>query len=778
MNDGIEQRVKAMEGELYGFSLKSVCWGYRKQFAQIIDGLLSEEKLSSDRQQSGRYFFEFLKQADQGAFDHVLKEFISSINPKTRWILDLPLIFSEIITVGREIAEVKLNLGITYFKKWGEGAFGDTPKEVRQQLQRMRRMKQVDAELAIAFLHGYSLLRERLRSEEVELYIQHGLQLFKSNSSAAKDFMRGESARSENIIRSITKECRLEDVSKEMSVLLRSLLGYEIEVNQLGQLDSDALWERGATLVCMYKWLYLPKSVRRFESQRRNRQWYILTAVVAAGMLSENSFPRIHGVSGYKTCADLVGGCLARVNLLQIIEYVRILNKIRTRWPGIRGVLDMALADEFGNRSTMSSVEILLKDCLILSLSENTQAKIIMELAGKSHNIFDTVALIDDETVELIKRDYPEIGRAEYCRLSFLPDFLFPGEISQPSVDFIADLRETASRLPDSSLQKGRDSSLIPNSGESGNQEQTEQSETEVDGVKTCFIYDEWRHNENSYHKDYCQLYEQCPVTRAQASTPGDIGEEARRVRRIFERLKPELAQKQKGLQEGDEINHDRLIEFWMDKKRDAAPRVDFYEKPLTSYRDLAVLVLLDASGSTGEGTNHSPRIIEMEKRAAFIFGEGLAALGDSFAVCGFNTNGRKKCQYYLYKDFDQDWDQDSRARLSDARPVDSTRMGPALRHSGEKLALLPNRQRLIIFITDGKPMDEQYDHHSGYAQYDVRKACEENFRRDISTFAISTEENSYSDMELMFSRRSFMIIPGLRKLPELLPRLYLKLTA
>jgi nitric oxide reductase NorD protein len=86
-------------------------------------------------------------------------------------------------------------------------------------------------------------------------------------------------------------------------------------------------------------------------------------------------------------------------------------------------------------------------------------------------------------------------------------------------------------------------------------------------------------------------------------------------------------------------------------------------------------------------------------------------------------------------------------------------------------------RQRLIILVRDGKPMDTGYDPNTRYAQHDVRMACEEGRRQEIFTFCISTEENSRADMEIMFPDRRFAILSDIRQLPRVLPALYVKLT-
>jgi nitric oxide reductase activation protein len=777
MSSNAEERVEAMGERLHGFSLRDVCWGYRDILAKTIEELFEEGVLGAEREEASRHFFNLLKNADQSCFDHVLKEFISAINPRTRWIMDLPGVFAEVVDLGRELAEDKLYHGVTFFRIWGEGGFGDTPREVRALISRILRLRDVDSDLAVAFLRGYGTFRERLRDKEIDLYINEGLRLLHRNRQHALSFMQGTTKSAENIIRSITRECRLGDVEREMTSLLRALVGRDVEVDPLGKLDSDDLIERGTSVVCMYRWLYVPIAIRHFDEAERNRAWYLLLAVVAAGMLAENSFPRIHGHPQYRTCVSLIGNDVAKLNLLQIVEYVRVIDRIRKRWPGAAGLLELGLKTEFSHRPAVTPAERLLHESLGAGTDASESATAVRELAERSVNIFDTASRLDTETCESLERRFPGIGTHALRPLSFLPDFLFPGEVSSPPRDkLIADLREDASRQRNASC----DSDGAPPMASAATPEgadQTEESEDDGDpGVQACFVYDEWCQAENDYYTDYCRLHEQRMEPRARVARPDDIGEDVRRVRQTFERLKPELAKKEKRLREGDEIDADRLLRFLVARKKEPSPRVDFYEKPLTTRRDLAVLVLLDVSGSTG-GMEGQQKIIDIEKRTALIFGEGLAALGDAFAVCGFSSNGREKCEYYIYKPFDRPWDQAAIDTLLSAFPSNATRIGPALRHSGEKLARCENRQRLIILVTDGKPMDNGYDPNTRYAQYDIRKACEENAKRGVQTFAISTEENTRADMEIMFPRGRFVILPGMRRLPAILPKLYLRVT-
>ena len=147
--------MHAHKDSLQGFSLDSVCWGYRDIFARAIEGLFEEGMIGEDRRRVTAEFFQMLKCADRGYFDIVLKEFLGALNPRTAWLMDLPAIFSDVTEMGRLFAESKTYYGVGYFKVLGDGGFGDTPQEVRSLMRYLRRLREVDEELAFAFLKGY-----------------------------------------------------------------------------------------------------------------------------------------------------------------------------------------------------------------------------------------------------------------------------------------------------------------------------------------------------------------------------------------------------------------------------------------------------------------------------------------------------------------------------------------------------------------------------------------------------------------------------------------------
>ena len=765
----------------HGFSLKSVCWGYRDIFARTIEGLFRDGAIGSAKPEVTDAFFDMLKTADQSCFDYVLKKFLGAINPRTRWLLDLPGIFVDVVDLGRELAESKLHYGITFFETLGEGGFGETPEQVRNLLTHVRQLREIDEELAIAFLQGYGNLVDRLNARELGIYIDAGLDIFSRNRKSGIAFMAGTLKSSETYVRSISRECRLDDVKSSLESLVGALVGYPVEVADLSGLDSDELIERGSSSVCMYQWMFLPARVRYFERHERNRKWYILCALLGAALLEGDSFCRVHGVEAFKTCEDIVGTDALKLNLFQIMEYVRTIRRLKHMWPGAARLVDFGLAAEFEQRSLKTDPDRLFRDAVAAQRPQSQAVKLLLTHADRSVNCFDTARRLEQPWVNEVRDSYPELACTQLRPFSCLPDFLYPGSVdTAPADSMVADLKDAA-RANAAEEETGEERSgekgvAIPRTA-TGDQEDGEEDEEGKTGIPAGFLYDEWSQEENDYYRDFCLVHEQRAEGDENVKIPADVSEEARRVSRVFEQFKPDLAQREKYLQEGDSINEDLLLKFLVARQHEPSPQVDFYEKPVINQRDLGVLILLDVSGSTGETVEEAVRIIDIEKHAAVILGQGLAALGDRFCIAGFSSNGRENCHYNVYKDFQDDWERESIGRVLSASPANSTRMGPALRHGGFRLSLEGCRQRLIILVTDGRPMDSGYDPNTRYAQHDVRMACEENAREHIHTFAISTEENSVADMEIMFPRRRYAILSDIRQLPKVLPRLYSKLT-
>jgi hypothetical protein len=757
----------------HGFSLRSVTWGYRDIFEKAIEELFQQGCLGPQRQEVTSKFFELLKRSDQSCFDHVLRGFLGALNPHNRWIMDLPGVFTDLVELGGTLAHGKLYYGIRFFETLASGGMGRSPQEVRQCLNWMRRLREIDEDLAMAFLAGFRRLSQRLRPTEMERYIEVALQIHHGNKETGYGFLRGELSTSETYILAITQECRLCDVAGPLGAMLKALTGTQCEIAHLSQLDSDDLIERGTSCLTVSGHVYLPERFRRFDTAGANRNWYMLCGVVSAAMLLDDSFARIHGYRQYRTCADLAGEDIRRVNLFQIVEFTRVLHRACRRWPGVRRLVAWGVQAELTDAAARSGPERLLAD----ALNDSLDAPILEQLrrtADDCVNCFDSAQRLDEPWAQDVLGAYPGVASGLLAPIGFLSDFLFPVSFSDARSDqLVADLKDAARKR----RKSDKDDRMAATSEDAGDDEAAGEEKADTATRDAAFLYDEWDFQQDDYRPAWCRVHQK-PVEPVRFTQPQEGWlDDARKVQAVFERLKPDVARREKHLADGDEINADLLLAHVVDRCREPSPPARFYEKPIINHRDLAVLILLDVSGSTGEQVGGRAKVLDVEKQAAVILGQGLAALGDRFAVCGFNSNGREQCEYLLFKGFEDSWSGDAIGRLMAAWPRSSTRIGPALRHSGYLLANQPARQRLILLVTDGKPMDQGYDPGTRYAQHDVRMACEENAKQDVHTFAISTEENSLADMEIMFPRRRFVILPNIHQLPRILPQLYLRLT-
>ena len=311
--------------DLHGFDLKRVSWGYRRIFVDAISALLSEGTIGPARQEATRTFFELLKLARPGSFDFALKEFLTALNARTKWLLELPGLFEDFCRLGRELAEEKLAYGISFFRLWGQGGFGQTPERVTELLRHVRRLRGLDGELAQAFLVGYGRLTEQLSAGQVNLFVNQLFDLHGRNRQTAIDFaaMRLKSAAA--FVRNLTQEARLEEMHDRLARLAMAIAGRAIEIENLSGLDSDALIENNSTVVCLQDHLYLPAKIRCCRARARNEALYLLGTVVAAAAVGQRSFAAVHGQAGTargrhcwrspRSCGSSstsAGGCRAR----------------------------------------------------------------------------------------------------------------------------------------------------------------------------------------------------------------------------------------------------------------------------------------------------------------------------------------------------------------------------------------------------------------------------------------------------------------------------------
>ena len=298
------------------------------------------------------------------------------------------------------------------------------------------------------------------------------------------------------------------------------------------------------------------------------------------------------------------------------------------------------------------------------------------------------------------------------------------------------------------------------------------------ENVRT-FTYKEWDQDLHDYKLEWCLVRQ-----RWAREDPNPFADEVRErlqglitlIRRLFIRLKPERFKKFRAQPYGDDLDLDALVQAVVDQRSGSFLSDNVYIRRDKRVRDVAVLFLLDLSGSTEERV-HDRRIIDIQKEAIVLMAEALEALGDPFAVLGFSTDGRFRNDLFLVKDFAEPYGERVRFRLGNLEPLNQTRLGAVLRHGLYKLEGVSALIKLMIILTDGRPYDVDYG-NLDYAIADTKKAMQEVRSRGIHPFLITSDKKGAGYLKEISPQTQSIILPKVESLPVLLPALYKRLTA
>ena len=180
---------------------------------------------------------------------------------------------------------------------------------------------------------------------------------------------------------------------------------------------------------------------------------------------------------------------------------------------------------------------------------------------------------------------------------------------------------------------------------------------------------------------------------------------------------------------QGDDIDIDAAIEARVEVMAGSAPDEAVYVDSLRRRRDLAVLLLLDISGSAAEPAATGQTVHEQQRAAAAALTVALHELGDRVALYAYHSRGRSAVHLVPVKRFDDDLDTLVMRRLHGLVPGAYSRLGAAIRHGA---AVLEDRggtsRRLLVVLSDGLAYDHGYE--PAYGAADARRALAEARRR------------------------------------------------
>jgi nitric oxide reductase NorD protein len=270
----------------------------------------------------------------------------------------------------------------------------------------------------------------------------------------------------------------------------------------------------------------------------------------------------------------------------------------------------------------------------------------------------------------------------------------------------------------------------------------------------------EWNYRSGVMQPEHCAV-QAMEVRDAPAYEPStSLRLTAKKLRRRLEVLR-DVPRPQHGQSSGDSIDIDAWIRYTTDETghgglRSEAPAV--YTRQAKCERSLATLLLADLSLSTDAYANDSERVIDIIRDALFVFGEALSATGDPFAIWGFSSVRRQHVRLQHLKNFNEPWAAAARARVGAIKPGFYTRMGAAIRHATLQLTERPERRRLLMLLTDGKPND--LDEYEGrYGIEDTRHAIHEAHAAGLSPFCVTIDETAHDYLPYLFGREGYALV-------------------
>ncbi len=291
--------------------------------------------------------------------------------------------------------------------------------------------------------------------------------------------------------------------------------------------------------------------------------------------------------------------------------------------------------------------------------------------------------------------------------------------------------------------------------------------------------YPEWDHSIQDYRLNWCQVIER----PAETGSDDCVGETLaahrsalRSLRRFFEGLRPPAFRRVAGQADGEELDIDAVVQRAAECRAGLEGSERLYIRREKRERDVAVAFLVDVSGSTSRQLESGRRVIDVEKASLVLLCEALEAVGDQYGLFAYSGQGRGSVDFLTIKDFDDRLGAATAHRLDGLVPRRQNRDGAAIRHASAKLMAREAKTRILILLSDGRPLDDEYKDE--YALEDTRKALREARHHHIDPFCVTIDREADAYLRRMYGDVQFAVIDRTESLPAKLPTIYHRLTA
>ena len=306
---------------------------------------------------------------------------------------------------------------------------------------------------------------------------------------------------------------------------------------------------------------------------------------------------------------------------------------------------------------------------------------------------------------------------------------------------------------------------LLPERGEQGGDEQG-------DSGRDTYTYREWDCVRQRFRDAFCNLRELDVPLGDESFVDETLNKHRgllKSIRKTFEAVVAE-SRLQRRQMDGDDIDIDAIVQAYCDVANGHEMSEYLYTRYRNQERNIAVMFMVDMSGSTLGWVN------DAERESLVLLCEALEMLGDRYAIFGFSGRTNRRCEVYRIKNFEQAYDLEVKQRISGIKPKAYTRMGVAIRHLGHLLDLTQARTRLLITLSDGRP--EDYGGYKGkYGIEDTRHALLEMKQGGIHPFCITIDNEAQEYLPHMYGAANYAVIDDVQKLPQKVADIYRRLT-
>jgi hypothetical protein len=233
-------------------------------------------------------------------------------------------------------------------------------------------------------------------------------------------------------------------------------------------------------------------------------------------------------------------------------------------------------------------------------------------------------------------------------------------------------------------------------------------------------VYPEWHARAGRYRPNWCAVTELDVEPASSALADTGSGELRRRLAGVGtgrRRARRQL--------DGEHLDIDAVVESEIDRRAGYAATDRVYVGHGRRRSELAVMVLLDVSGSASDPSPRGGTIHDQQASTAAELMHALHDVGARVAAFGFRSRGRLAVELLRIKSFDEPDDSRVGRRLAALEPSGFTRLGAAVRHATRTLARDGGAaHRVLVVVSDGFAYDDGYEGAHGEA--DASRALQE----------------------------------------------------